>query len=239
MKGIFVTGTDTGVGKTVVAAGIAAGLGARGIDVGVMKPIAAGIGSSIRCGRGDADLLRRAGGADDDLDLINPVCLRHPLSPNVAAQLEGVSIDLSRIEQAAHQLSQRHDLLIVEGAGGLLVPIRDDFFMADLALRLDLPLLIVARRGLGTINHTLMTIECAKTRGIAVAGVVYNDAVGTEEGIAERTNPEVIERLSGAMCLGVVPFAEGLDWARAGPEDFIGCVAGHINLDRLMERIRL
>ncbi|OGG52131.1 MAG: dethiobiotin synthase [Candidatus Handelsmanbacteria bacterium RIFCSPLOWO2_12_FULL_64_10] len=234
MRGVFVTGTDTGVGKTVIAAGIAAGLRARGIGVGVMKPIATGIGSSIRFGRGDADLLRRASGSDDDLGLINPVCLRRPLSPNVAAQIEGVWIDVAGIEQAAHKLSQRHDLLIVEGAGGLLVPIRDDFFMADLALKLDLPLLIVARRGLGTINHTLMTMECAKTRGIGMAGVVYNDAVRTEEGIAERTNPEVIERLSGAPCLGVVPFSEGLDLAQAGPEDFIRRVAGHINLDRLM-----
>jgi dethiobiotin synthetase len=232
VKGIFVTGTDTGVGKTVVAAGIAAGLRARGVAVGVMKPVAAG-------GRGDADLLRRASGADDDLGLINPACLRRPLSPNVAAQLEGVSIDVAGIEQAAYHLSQRHDLLIVEGAGGLLVPIRDDFSVADLALRLGLPLLIVARRGLGTINHTLMTIECAKGRGIAVAGVVYNDAVRTEEGTAERTNPEVIERLSGVMCLGVVPFAEGLDLTRAGPEDFVRRVAGYIDLDRLMERIQL
>jgi dethiobiotin synthetase len=227
VKGVFVTGTDTGVGKTVIAAGIAAGLRARGIRVGVMKPVAAG-------GRGDADLLRRASGVDDDPDLINPVCLRHPLSPNVAAQIEGVSIDIAEIEQAAHHLSQRHDLLIVEGAGGLLAPVRDDFFMADLALKLGLPLLIVARRGLGTINHTLMTVACAKGRGIAVAGVVYNDAVRTEEGTAERTNPEVIERLSGVTCLGVVPFAEGVDLARAGPEDFVRRVAGHINLDRLM-----
>ncbi len=230
MKGIFVTGTDTGVGKTVIAAGIAAGLRARGFDVGVMKPVAAG-------GREDADLLRLASGADDDPDLINPVCLRHPLSPNVAAQIEGVSVDIAGIERAARQLSRRHDLLVVEGAGGLLVPIRDDFFVADLALRLGLPLLIVARRGLGTINYTLMTMECAKGRGIAVAGVVYNDAVRTEEGIAERTNPEVVERLSGEPCLGIVPFAEGLDLARAGPEDFVRRVAGHINLDRLMERI--
>ncbi|MBI2950987.1 dethiobiotin synthase, partial [bacterium] len=205
----------------------AAGLRARGFDVGVMKPVAAG-------GREDADLLRLASGADDDPDMINPVCLRHPLSPNVAAQLEGVSIDIAGIERAAHHLSQRHDLLVVEGAGGLLVPIRDNFFMADLALRLGLPLLIVARRGLGTINHTLMTMECAKRRGITVAGVVYNDAVRTEEGIAERTNPEVVERLSGAPCLGVVPFAEGVDLARAGPEDFVRRVAGHIHLDRLM-----
>jgi len=230
VKGIFVTGTDTGVGKTVIAAGIAAGLRARGFDVGVMKPVAAG-------GREDADLLRLASGADDDPDLINPVCLRHPLSPNVAAQIEGVSVDIAGIERAARQLSRRHDLLVVEGAGGLLVPIRDDFFVADLALRLGLPLLIVARRGLGTINYTLMTMECAKGRGIAVAGVVYNDAVRTEEGIAERTNPEVVERLSGEPCLGIVPFAEGLDLARAGPEDFVRRVAGHINLDRLMERI--
>ena len=218
------------MGKTVVAAGIAAGLRARGFDPGVMKPVAAG-------SRADAELLRLISGVNDPLDLINPVCLRHPLSPNVAAQREGIEIDIGEIERAAHDLAQRHDLLIVEGAGGLLVPIRDDFFMADLAHMLGLPLLIVSRRGLGTINHTLMTIACAKARGIAVAGVIYNDAVGTEEGIAERTNPEVIARLSGVPCLGIVPFAAGLDLARTGPEETLRRVGDHIDLDTLVERI--
>lgn len=229
MRGLFVTGTDTGVGKTVVAAGIAAGLRARGLNVGVMKPVASG-------GRGDVEALRRAAGVADDLDLLNPVWLRDPLSPNVAAQREGIQIDLARIEQSARELSRRHDFLIVEGAGGLLVPIRDDTYMADLARSLGFPLVIVARRGLGTINHTLMTVECARTRGIAVAGVIYNDVSRPKEGIAERTNPEVIERLSGVACLGTVPFAEDLDVAQAGPEDFTRHVAAHICLDRVVPR---
>lgn len=228
MKGLFITGTDTGVGKTVVAAGIAAGLKARGLDVGVMKPVAAG-------GREDAERLRRAAGVDDPPDLINPVCLRRPLSPNVAARLEGVEIDIAQIERSARDLAARRDFLIVEGAGGLLVPIRDDFSMADLALRLGLPLLIVARRGLGTINHTLMTVECAKARGIAVTGVVYNDAVGMEEGVPERTNPEVVARLSGVPCLGIVPFVAGLDLMEEEREgDAVG-IGGCLNLDRLTD----
>jgi dethiobiotin synthetase len=227
MKGVFVTGTDTGVGKTVVAAGVAALLRSRGLNVGVMKPVAAG-------GQGDAEVLRRAAGADDGLDLINPVNLRHPLSPNVAAQVEGVEIDVARIERAARQLARRHDLLIVEGAGGLLVPVRDNFNMADLALTLGLPLLIVARRGLGTINHTLMTVECAQTRGLAVAGVVYNDAVRIEEGTAERTNPEVIERLTGVPCLGLVPFVAGLDLREEERGGDPGRIGGYLNLDRIL-----
>lgn len=228
MRGLFVTGTDTGVGKTVVAAGIAAGLKARGLNVGVMKPVAAG-------GREDAEVLCRAAEAADDMDLINPVCLHHPLSPNVAARRQGVEVDLGRIEHAARRLAEHRDLLIVEGAGGLLVPIRDDCLMADLVLRLDLPLLVVARRGLGTINHTLMTVECSKARGITVLGVIYNDAEVTEEGIAERTNPRVIERLSGVACVGTVPFAVSLKVAQAGPEDFVRHVASHLRLDRLHE----
>jgi dethiobiotin synthetase len=227
MNGVFITGTDTGVGKTVVAAGIAAALKARGLDVGVLKPVATG-------GREDADLLRRASGSEDDPDLINPVFLRHPLSPNVAAELEGTGVDVGRIERTARTLSERHDLLVVEGAGGLLVPLRDDLFVADLVLRLDLPLLIVARRRLGAINHTLMTIECAKARGIAVGGVIYNDATWTGKGISEQTNPEVIERLSGVPCLGIVPCAEGVDFAHAGPEDFIQRVAAHLQMDRVI-----
>lgn len=227
MKGVFITGTDTGVGKTVVAAGIAASLKARGIRVGVLKPVATG-------GREDAELLRRASGSEDDPAMINPVFLRHALAPSVAAELEGIEVDVGRIGRTAQTLSERHDLLVVEGVGGLLVPIRDGFFVADLALTLELPLLIVARRRLGAINHTLMTIECAKARGIAVAGVVYNDMTWTEKGTSEQTNPEVIERLSDVPCLGIVPFAEGLDFTHAGPEDFIQRVAAHIQMDRLL-----
>ena len=228
MNGVFVSGTDTGVGKTVVAAGIAATLKASGVDVGVMKPVSTGGG-----GAGDADVLQRAIASTDSSDLVNPVSLEHPLSPNVAARIEGVQIDVSLIERAALQLSERHEYLVVEGVGGLLVPFRNDFFVADLVKLFDLPLLIVARPGLGTINHTLMTIGCAVSKGISVMGVIYNDVQGHVAGIAERTNPEVVERLSGVRCLGKVPFA-GMDLARAGQDELIRLVGDHIDLDELM-----
>ncbi len=227
MNGVFVSGTDTGVGKTVVAAGIAATLKAGGVDVGVMKPVATGGGCP-----GDADVLQRAIASTGSSDLVNPVSLEHPLSPNVAARIEGVQIDVSLIERAAERLSEQHEYLVVEGVGGLLVPILDNFFVVDLVVRFDLPLLIVARPGLGTINHTLMTIGCARSKGISVMGVVYNDAHGQAAGIAERTNPEVVERLSGVRCLGMVPFA-GMDLARAGQDDLIRLVGDHIDLDEL------
>ena len=200
-KGIFITATDTGVGKTLVAAGLAALLRERGIDVGVMKPVSAG---------GDEDVctLVRASGAADPLDLVSPVRLKSPLSPNVASQREGVAIDPDRIVEAFSRLSSAHDVVIVEGAGGLLVPITDTFSMADLGVRLGLPVLIVARAALGTINHTLLTVEAAQARGLSVLGVVYNTADPEVEPIAAYTSPDVVTRITGVPSLGTLPHME-------------------------------
>ncbi len=204
--GFFVTATDTEVGKTVVAAGAAMALRARGLDVGVMKPVASG-GVESPAGQlvsADAVFLKMAADADDPLSLINPVCLRAPLAPTVAAQMEGRRIDLEAIRSAYAALSERHDALVVEGVGGLLVPVAHETNVADLAGEMGLPLIIVARPGLGTINHTLLTLEAAAHRGLRVAGVVIS-RYPREPGDAERTNPEVIEREGGVPVLGLLP----------------------------------
>jgi dethiobiotin synthetase len=206
MRGIFVTGTDTAVGKTFVAAGVAAALGRRGVDVGVMKPIASGSAD-------DARELIRASRVSDALDLVNPIRLKEPLSPHLAARREGRTIDLRVIDRAYRELSRRHDFLIVEGAGGLLVPIRDRFTMADLAKRLGLPLLIVARDALGTINHTTLTVEAARSRGLKVIGVVVNRSRPGRPDLAERLNPDAIARAAKIDVLASLPW-------RAGPRHF-------------------
>ena len=199
-RGVFITGTDTGVGKTAIAAGLATALRGRGLNVGVMKPIATGGAPSP-----DALALKAAAATDDDLALINPVCLTEPLAPSVAAQIDGVEIDLSAIWEAHEELKQRHEVLIVEGVGGWLVPLGDGATTADLAVQLGWPVLVVARPGLGTINHTLLTLDAIRRRELPVLGVVINrfdDAVATT---ADRTNPDQIEQSGHVKVLAIVP----------------------------------
>jgi dethiobiotin synthetase len=202
-RAVFVTATDTGAGKTAVTAGIAAVLRRRGVDVGVFKPVSSG-------GEADARLLIQAAGVTDSLELVNPVRLAAPLSPNVAAELEGRQVPLEPIVDAYKRLIHLHDTVLVEGVGGLMVPIRDDFLVADLAGRLDLPLLLVARAALGTINHTMLTLEAAKTRNLETGGVIYN-TTGPGDPRAARTSPEVVARLTGVGSLGIVPFDPGVN----------------------------
>ena len=199
MKSVFVTGTDTGVGKTFVAAGLAAALKRRGVDVGVMKPIATGRSD-------DARQLLKASGAKDPLDLVNPVHFKAPLSPHLAAKREGSSADLKGIDRAFATLKSRHEFVIVEGAGGLLVPIRDGFTMADLAGRLGLPLLIVARDALGTINHTTLTVEAARSRGLKVLGIVVNRSRPGRPDLAERLNPQAMAKAAKVQVLASIPW---------------------------------
>src|ERR1041384_4671727 len=169
MRAFLVTGTDTGVGKTVVSGGIAAALARRGIDVGGMKPFATG--AKRRGGRlwsEDADFLRRASGVQDPLELINPVCLRPPLAPSMAAEVAKKKIDLRAVWSAYRTLRARHSTIIVEGVGGLLVPLLTGVRGAHFARKLRLPLLIVTRPSLGTLNHSALTVHAARSFGLKV-----------------------------------------------------------------------
>lgn len=197
--GIFVTGTDTGVGKTHVTAHLLAELRRRGINAAGFKPIACGAD-----GRRDAIRYRAIMNNDVPLNLVNPIYLRHPLSPHVAARLEQRVIALDRIADACDRLAAQYDIVLVEGAGGILVPLTDSFFMSDLARQLDLPVVIVARLGLGTINHTLLTVQTARIAGLPLLGIVLNDTTGKRT-LAARTNVTEIPRLSGVPLLGVMP----------------------------------
>ncbi len=198
--GIFITGTDTGVGKTHITAALLTELRRRGISAAAFKPIACGKG-----GRHDAEIYAAIMNHEQPLDIINPIYLRHPLAPSVAAKIERKSIDLRKILHTYRQLAASYDVVLVEGAGGLLVPIREDYFVADLAKSLKLPLVIVARLGLGTINHTLLTVRQAKSQGLKVKGLVLNDTVGGRPGQAEKTNIRVLPKLCKIPLLGVMP----------------------------------
>jgi dethiobiotin synthetase len=207
-RGIFLTGTDTGVGKTHVAALLLGELRRRGVRAAAFKPISCGEG-----GRNDARIYHELMGREVPLDVINPIYLHHPLAPSVAAKLERRRIDLRTVFSSYRSLLTNHQVVLVEGAGGLMVPIRDNYYVADLARVLKLPLLIVARLGLGTINHSLLTVHEAQARGLRVAGIVLNDTVGGKRGLAARTNIEVVPTLCRVPLLGVVP--HGLRGSRA------------------------
>jgi dethiobiotin synthetase len=201
MSGLFVTGTDTGVGKTLVACAIARGLRARGVDVAAMKPVETGVGPQ---GPFDALALAQAAGAGEPLELVCPQRFALAAAPSVAAAHEGRAVDLGAIRAAFGALAARHERLIVEGAGGLLVPLRDGFSMAELARELGLPLLLVARASLGTINHTLLTLEVAAARGLAVAGVVISHGP-RPIGEADAANLAALRATLGARLLGELP----------------------------------
>jgi len=217
--GIFITGTDTGVGKTLVACGLAALLRESGYKVGVMKP--AETGCEEKDGKlfpQDAFYLREASGSAEPLERICPYQLRAPLAPSVAAEMEEVKIDIDRIVRLYTEISPAHDITIVEGAGGLLVPLLPHYTYADLARLLKLPILVVAANRLGAINHLLLTLEHASCRGLRVLGYVLNQ-VASESSLAAETNREALLSLTAVPCLGEIPYVEGLEAKRVSLAD--------------------
>ncbi|MFW6122869.1 MAG: dethiobiotin synthase [Thermodesulfobacteriota bacterium] len=224
VKGVFVTGTDTGVGKTWIAAGITAVLRGWGLSACYFKPVQSGCpeenGKLIPT---DARFARELAGLDEPLDLLTPVTLRLPLAPGVAAVYEGVEVDLDRITQAREELAGRYELLVTEGAGGLYVPLTEtNFLVLDMIRWLRLPLIVVARAGLGTINHTALTVKAAQHAGVPVAGVVIN-RYPEKPSLAEETNPEVIAALTNTPILGKVPEISPLS-TPAGKKAFLAAM---------------
>jgi dethiobiotin synthetase len=199
--GLFVTGTDTGVGKTVVSCALARALRAGGFDVGVMKPCETGVTAA---GPLDALALRAAAGADDPLEDVCPLAFALPAAPAVAARAEARTVDLGIVRKAAARLRACHDVLLVEGAGGALVPLAPGVAMADLALELALPVLVVARGALGTINHTLLTLEALASRGIALAGVVLSHGASALSA-PDAANLAWLREALGPRLLGELP----------------------------------
>lgn len=198
--GLFITGTDTGVGKTTVATAIARALTGQGRRVGVLKPVATGVvreGDTWRCE--DTEALIAAVGGGVALERVTPVVYEPPLAPPVAARLAGAPLcwpDLRSLvfESLAWWTAQGVEVVIVEGVGGFLCPLAEEATIADLAVALDFPLVVVARRGLGTLNHTLLTLEAARLRSLRIAGVVLNGSEPNANPLAESTNATELAR---------------------------------------------
>lgn len=206
-KAFFVAGTATGVGKTTVTCALAAYCSLRRkLDVGVMKPFEPGL--SLR-GKDrlpwDSISLKEASGSQDDLALINPYSFDAAISPDGAAELEHVWIDLEGLDRIYKGLVKGHEIFFVEGSGGVLTPLQKGFFVSDLIKRWKLPVIIVARLGLGTVNHTLLTHRFLKAEGIQVAGVVLNDLEGKPDA-STRANPDLVARNLDCPVLGIYPY---------------------------------
>jgi dethiobiotin synthetase len=200
VRGYFVTGTGTEVGKTVVAAVVARSLAAAGESVAVFKPAVTGLDDP---GEPDHELLRRAAGSSQSDDEIAPYRYGPPASPHLAAAMAGEEIDPARLLRGARAAAQSADALVCEGVGGLLVPLRGGYLVRDLAADLGLPLLIAASPGLGTINHTLLTVEAARAAGLRVAAVVLTPWPERPSAV-EESNRETIAEL-GEVRLETLP----------------------------------
>jgi len=207
--GLFFTGTDTGVGKTFVTAAVTRILRRQGHGVVVCKPVAAG--ASWKDGRWISDdtvALAEAGGVAGDLSRITPWTFADPVAPPVAAKRAGVEFTLDKIIRAVQDRREPEKAILIEGVGGLLCPLTENETVADLVAALHMPLVVVARRSLGTLNHTLLTLEVARTRGLRVVGVVINETV-LPQTLAEETNLVELQKRMQVPLLATVLFQTG------------------------------
>jgi dethiobiotin synthetase len=209
LAGLFFTGTDTGVGKTTITAAVARLLRRQGRAVGVCKPVATG---AVESPGGwlseDTRLLAEAAGAAEHHRRVTPWTFPEAVAPPVAARRHGVTLTVDGLAGAVREWSRWSAAVLVEGVGGLLCPLTEKETVADLAAVVRLPLVVVARLSLGTLNHTLLTLEVARGRGLAVAGVVVN-ATEAPAGLAEDTNVAELERRIDVPLLAVVPYQPG------------------------------
>ncbi len=219
-KGLFITGTDTGVGKTLIAGAIAHLLVRQGLKVGVFKPVASGCRSE-REGlvSDDTEFLSLCAESEMPLTVINPVTFQTPAAPITCIEHEHRPMDYEQIATAYTYLCEHSDAVIVEGIGGALVPLTKTETILDLAAEFDLPTLIVARPDLGTINHSLLTIKAVRDAGLPLAGMVINGYDAMNAGLAEETAPEVIASVGRTTILAIVPYDEqaSVEAGRLGP----------------------
>ncbi|GAB4411735.1 MAG: dethiobiotin synthase [Thermodesulfovibrionales bacterium] len=226
-KGFFITGTDTGVGKTVITGAIIKALHSIGINACAAKPVETG------CHRdgnilypSDGMFLKRVARMDESINHITPYCFETPAAPSVASDMEGKAVDIPAIIGEFNSLLETYQAIVVEGVGGILVPIMSDYFVIDLIRELGLPLIVVSRPSLGTINHTLLTVNYALKEGIEVSGIIINFSRPAEGTIAEKTNPALLEQISPVPVIGVFPYLDDL-----GDETLRKAALKHLNIE--------
>lgn len=214
MTRLGVTGTDTGIGKTVVTAALAARARALGVSVAAMKPIESGVEARFSPSgvyHSDVERLHAATGGTDDVALMRPYSLVEPLAPLIAAQRAGVTIDLDVLDAAREQLTEGRDLLLVEGAGGLLVPITRDVTFLDLFARWHCELVLVAGNRIGVLNHVLLTVRAAEAAGVTVRAIVLTAFSSNDATIAQATNYDALVMLLPHHAIYRFPWVDRTD----------------------------
>lgn len=231
MLNIFITGTDTDIGKTFITAGIAATMQSLGYSTCVYKPVQSG--AIERNGFMQAPDLAFVSMISPYVKTYSSYLLKEPAAPLIAAEMEDIVIDRMVIKKDFEALSKEHDCTIVEGAGGLMVPIAPNFTVSDMIKMLDLPALIVIRPDLGTVNHTLLTVNQAVANGIKVRGVIINNFPENTADVAIKSAPRLIEEFSDTRILGIVKHFENAE--KANPTDMIASVLNGIDLESVFD----
>ena len=205
-KCIFITGTDTDVGKTVITGCIASSLLKKGKNVAVYKPVQCGNLLKGKIKSPDLFLVKNLSGISDNC-IFNDYSFKFASSPHLAAELENKKVDINIIKKHFDEISKNFDYVLIEGSGGLMVPLIRDYTVLDLIRDLSVPVLVVARAGLGTINHTILTVNALKSRKIKVIGIILNYFKGST---IEEDNKKIINQLSGVKIIGAAPFSGNL-----------------------------
>ncbi len=215
-RGVFITGTDTDVGKTIVTAGFLRQLRRAGVNAASMKPVQTGAEVSsdgiltapdLRVHHKAAEWVPPPGEAD----LMAPYLYEPACSPHLAGRMAGSYPDIGHIADCARQLEERYEFLLVEGAGGVYAPLTESETMLDLMKALGYPVLLVAHRGLGTINHTLLSIEALRSAGLKIMGVVFNEIEDVQPDFIKEDNPETVKSFGGVEILGNIDFLAPLE----------------------------
>lgn len=208
MKSLFITGTDTDIGKTYVTAGLAVCLRKTGIDVGIMKPFAAGNPQKKGFKSEDVEILANAAQVTDPEYLLNPQFFPIPASPYTAWKNLKIKPKTHSVLSSFKRLSKIHSMLLVEGMGGILTPILKDYFVSDLIKEMRIPAILVARTKIGTINHTIMTIKMCEKYKIPIKGIILNDF--DSDGYKPKELTRDLKSLTGVPILGTIPFIDDL-----------------------------
>lgn len=239
-KGLFITATDTDVGKTFISGAIAAALKKRGINVGVIKPVASGavISPNGQLVSEDASFLMAAAGIREERRReVNPICLAPALTPAVAAVECGRAIDVAELINTCRFVLSQSEITLVEGVGGITAPIWGNYLIADMMVELNLPAVIVTRPNLGTINHTVLTAEYARQRGIKLAGIIINRWNEDEVAVLERSNLAYMERLTGLPVLGKFPLVADVSLDLESMAQLGNLAERHLAIDELINLI--
>jgi len=229
MKSYFITATDTGVGKTTVTAALAASIKKSGIDVGIMKPVATGVMQKTGFKSSDVSILYHATKVTDPENEINPIFMPLPVSPYDASKMLDVTFDKKIIFEQFTKLKNKHEMMLVEGIGGIMTPLTRNYFVADLIKDLGLETIVVTRSTLGTLNHTMMTIKTCNDYKIPIKGIIVNN-YDEDGGPAERNAPTTIHEITGVPILGVLPYVRDYE----NLESMISCIEKNVNLKSLI-----